>query len=149
MDLSYLYTSLDGRINRAKYWAAVIILAVVVIALQWIAIAGLGSNFAGRLVYSIVGWFSLYPFYAVAAKRFQDRDKPALYALVGPAILLLYFVLVLFGVVGPGEPNQFGALDWIFGTAHLVVGIWYLIELGILKGTTGANQYGPDPLGAS
>jgi uncharacterized membrane protein YhaH (DUF805 family) len=27
------------------------------------------------------------------------------------------------------------------------IGIWALIELGILKGTTGPNQHGPDPLG--
>jgi uncharacterized membrane protein YhaH (DUF805 family) len=26
--------------------------------------------------------------------------------------------------------------------------IWLLVELGFLRGTPGANKYGPDPLGA-
>jgi uncharacterized membrane protein YhaH (DUF805 family) len=30
----------------------------------------------------------------------------------------------------------------------LAVGIWYLVDLGILKGASGSNQYGADPLGA-
>ncbi len=29
MDFNYLFTSLDGRINRAKWWAGVIIIAIV------------------------------------------------------------------------------------------------------------------------
>jgi uncharacterized membrane protein YhaH (DUF805 family) len=33
------------------------------------------------------------------------------------------------------------------GIAILVVLIWFLIELGFLRGTQGQNQYGPDPLG--
>lgn len=28
-----------------------------------------------------------------------------------------------------------------------VVNIWYMVEVLFLKGTTGQNQYGPDPLG--
>ena len=40
------------------------------------------------------------------------------------------------------------ALDYILGIATLVVSIWFLIELGFLRGTQGPNQYGPDPLGS-
>jgi uncharacterized membrane protein YhaH (DUF805 family) len=28
----------------------------------------------------------------------------------------------------------------------IIGGIWFLVECGILPGTPGANQYGPDPL---
>jgi uncharacterized membrane protein YhaH (DUF805 family) len=38
-------------------------------------------------------------------------------------------------------------LDYIIGFATLVIAIWFLIELGFLRGTQGPNQYGPDPLG--
>jgi len=27
-----------------------------------------------------------------------------------------------------------------------LVNLWYLVEIGFLKGTTGSNKYGPDPL---
>ena|SRR3990172_13396350 len=147
MDFNYLYTSLDGRINRAKWWAAGIILAVALIVLQWIVFAIFGFNLFGRLVNFVIGVAALYPFYALAAKRFQDRNKPAMYGLVAPAIGLLYLLLSLFGLVG--NVLERGALDWIFSVAFLAVGIWYLIDLGILKGTDGPNQYGPDPLAAA
>jgi uncharacterized membrane protein YhaH (DUF805 family) len=147
MDFNYLFTSLDGRINRAKWWAGVVIIAIVGIVASLIIGAILGTSVVGRIVLFIVQLILLYPGYAVSAKRFQDRNKPAMYALVGIALGLLYGLLAMFGVVG--NPVSQGALDWIFMIAFLAVGIWYLIELGILKGTTGPNQYGPDPLGAS
>lgn len=34
----------------------------------------------------------------------------------------------------------------IFGLASLAISIWALVELGFLRGTVGANRYGPDPL---
>jgi uncharacterized membrane protein YhaH (DUF805 family) len=147
MDFNYLFTSLDGRINRAKWWAGVIIIVIVGVVASLIVGAIFGTNVAGRIILFIVQLVLLYPGYAVSAKRFQDRDKPAMYALVGIALGLLYGLLAMFGVVG--NPVSQGALDWIFTIAFLAVGIWYLIELGILKGTAGPNQYGPDPLGAT
>ncbi len=36
MDFKYLYTSFDGRINRAKYWAGIVILAIVSIVLGFV-----------------------------------------------------------------------------------------------------------------
>lgn len=36
---------------------------------------------------------------------------------------------------------------WVLITLIPVIGsLWYLIECGILKGTEGENQYGPDPV---
>jgi hypothetical protein len=29
----------------------------------------------------------------------------------------------------------------------VIGGLWYLVECGFLKGTTGPHNYGPDPLG--
>jgi uncharacterized membrane protein YhaH (DUF805 family) len=149
MDFNYLFTSLDGRINRAKWWAGLIIIAIIGIAAGLIVGLLFGDGIAARIILFIVQLVLLYPGYAVSGKRFQDRDKPAMYALVGIAIGLLYALLALFGAVGAGAPGEVGALDWIFMLAFLAVGIWYLIELGILKGTAGPNQYGPDPLGAA
>ena len=37
----------------------------------------------------------------------------------------------------------------VLGLFSLVIGIWALIELGILKGTPGPNQHGPDSLGGA
>jgi uncharacterized membrane protein YhaH (DUF805 family) len=87
-----------------------------------------------------------YPGYAVAAKRFQDRDKPGQTALYGLVPVLIASLLQAFGLTGtPQEPN---ALGWICTLVTMGVGIWFLIELGILKGTPGPNRFGGDPLAA-
>jgi uncharacterized membrane protein YhaH (DUF805 family) len=55
-------------------------------------------------------------------------------------------MLQAFGLTGtPQEPN---ALGWICTLVTLGVGLWFLIDLGILKGTPGPNRFGGDPLAA-
>jgi uncharacterized membrane protein YhaH (DUF805 family) len=34
----------------------------------------------------------------------------------------------------------------VLGLAAFVVSIWGLVELGFLRGTSGPNRFGPDPL---
>ena len=36
----------------------------------------------------------------------------------------------------------------VVGLIGLAIGLWVLIDLGLLKGTPGPNRYGPDPLAA-
>src|SRR5262249_62316021 len=74
MDLNfkYLFTSFDGRINRAKYWAGTIILAIVSIVAGFIIGAIFGSSTLGAILVALVTIALFYPGYAVAAKRFQD-----------------------------------------------------------------------------
>src|ERR1700752_2271653 len=76
LDLQYLFTSFDGRINRAKYWAGTIILAIISIVLGFLIGAVFGPSTLGAILVALVTLGLFYPGYAVAAKRFQDRDKP-------------------------------------------------------------------------
>ena len=60
--------------------------------------------------------------------------------------VLIASLLQAFGLTGtPQEPN---ALGWICTLVTLGVGLWFLIDLGILKGTPGPNRFGGDPLAA-
>ena len=79
VDFTSLLLSRDGRINRAKFWiAAAGFLAV------WIIIDGIfGSSIFGRILKLLIAIGLAYPAYAVAAKRFQDRDRPGETALSG------------------------------------------------------------------
>ena len=146
MDFQYLFTSFDGRINRAKYWAGIIILGIVSLIAGFIIGALFGPTTLGAILVTLVTLALFYPGYAVAAKRFQDRDKAGVTALYGLVPVLIASLLLAFGLTGtPQEPN---ALGWIANLVTIGVGLWFLIELGILKGTPGPNRFGGDPLAA-
>jgi uncharacterized membrane protein YhaH (DUF805 family) len=146
MDFQYLFTSFDGRINRAKYWAGMVIIALISIVLGFIIGVIFGTGAFGTILLTLVTVALFYPAYSVAAKRFQDRDKPGQTALYGLVPVLIANLLQSFGLTGPAhEPN---ALGWICNLVTLGVGLWFLIDLGILKGTPGPNQFGGDPLAA-
>lgn len=146
MDFSYLYLSTEGRIGRKMWWIAHLILVAIAIVLSMILAGIFGPmSFASRLVSFIFAVVFAYPAYAVSAKRFQDRNKSGSLAAIMVGLGILSALLQLLGI--GTDPMNPGAISMILGFAIMAVAIWYLIELGILRGTVGDNQYGPDPVG--
>lgn len=142
MDLQYIFASFDGRINRAKWWAGAIILLVI-----WFIVKSIfGGSMLGSLILIIVTLALLYPAYAVCAKRFQDRDRPGRIALYGLVPVVIASFLENWGLTGTLQ--GLNGLGWICNLIYWGVGIWFIIDLGILKGTPGQNRYGGDPLAA-
>lgn len=45
-----------------------------------------------------------------------------------------------------GTPTEPNALGYALALLSTIVGIWFFIELGFLRGTAGPNGSGPDPL---
>jgi uncharacterized membrane protein YhaH (DUF805 family) len=156
MDFTYLFTSFKGRINRAKWWVGEFILFVI---FSIVALIG-NRTTVGQTISELV-WIILYlPAYPLAAKRFQDRDKPGKTALYGYIASVIAAGLLSFGPVQSnpqtlevpiGEvvisfnwsTNMLGLICFI-----ILIGIvvWFLIELGMRRGTPGPNSFGPDPL---
>jgi len=68
---------------------------------------------------------------------------------VGSLIAAIVYVLLLWiglavSVKRCHDRNRTG---WFVLLSFIpILNIWYLIEVGFLKGTTGPNTYGPDPL---
>jgi len=174
MDMS-MFTGFEGRINRAKWWLGTVILIVVYFILSLI----LGSIFGASMLAGLdpasltspdvlASWarklaivqlicfvIIVYPALALAIKRLNDRDRPSYFAYIFflPSALsilagLAGLTMTTADVGGVQMPTQ-SSLGWILGLLSLAIGIWALIELGILKGTTGPNQHGPDPLGGA
>ena len=142
VDFTSLFLTRDGRINRAKFWIGAGCLLVIWLIVETI----FGSSIFGRIVKLLIAIGLFFPAYAVSAKRFHDRDRPGETALFGLVPVLLAIALEAFGLTGdPAEPNGLG---WICRLAYLGVGLWFLIELGTLKGTPGPNRFGGDPLAA-
>jgi uncharacterized membrane protein YhaH (DUF805 family) len=146
LDFQYLFTSFDGRINRAKFWAAAVTLLIVWLIFGLFVNSIFGGTIFGAILLILALAILFYAFYAVAAKRFQDRDKPGNMALYGLVPAFIANLLALFGLVGTQE--GLNALGWICALVIWGVAIWFLIELGILKGTPGPNRFGGDPLAA-
>jgi uncharacterized membrane protein YhaH (DUF805 family) len=153
MNFASVLFSFSGRINRAKLWLAalfwVVVWVIAVIVLIILlgrgisdfnpddiggTIATLGTGILVILVVSIPMFISNL---AVGIKRLHDRDKS------GWWILLFYFGPVVLDAIGSSID---GSVSYVFSVAGFAIAIWGLVELGFLKGTTGPNQYGPDPL---
>jgi uncharacterized membrane protein YhaH (DUF805 family) len=152
MDFTYLFMSLRGRINRAKWWTGNVILFAIGLIPTLIAIFIFGPATKTPFMNAFVSILLFYPAYAIAAKRFQDRDKPgttALYGYIPSFIASQLLNLSPEEQVGPNVPHVWSTWNTIDGICVLVVmgiGLWFLIELGMLRGTPGPNRFGPDPL---
>jgi uncharacterized membrane protein YhaH (DUF805 family) len=143
MDFGYILSSTQGRIPRSQWWAGLVVLVIIGVVLALLIIWVLKATTIALIATLILQIILLYPSYALSAKRFQDRNKPGGLALIGIGLGIVQTLARLVGLSNPLNPT---AVDWILNIALLIVGIWYLIELGILRGTIGPNQYGPDPL---
>lgn len=122
-----LLFSFQGRVNRAKFWLVSIAMWVVMMVVFGVIFGGAAMSSDPAAAMSSIG-------------------------LVGGIVLLIVYVLVLWiglalGVKRWHDRNKSGW--WILIIfVPFIGGLWYLIECGFLKGTTGPNQYGPDPLAA-
>jgi uncharacterized membrane protein YhaH (DUF805 family) len=166
MNYTWLLLQFDGRINRAKYWLATLgILGAMMITV--VALASIGTTYglgSGDYVINIIGisasvnvvrtpagsaasWFPhiatiplslafAFIYTAVSIKRLHDRNKSGWWMLpfVGATGLYTHFGDML-GVVAP-----------FAGLVVFVLFLWGFVEMAFLKGTSGYNRFGPDPL---
>ncbi|NUR45005.1 MAG: DUF805 domain-containing protein [Sphingomonas sp.] len=162
MNWTWYLFRFDGRINRAKYWLAGLIIV------GWMAfMAGIVVAFGARkfgfsvddifkivdpatyhavsradfpmLLVKLVGTpLFTWVFAATSVKRLHDRDKSACWVLP-------FFVL-------PGLINQFmdridnAYIDVTLGLISFVLATWGGIELLFFRGSRKTNRFGADPL---
>lgn len=153
-----LFLSFEGRIARGQWWLGAIVLLIALIILNFIIAAIFGTGFFGGLLAFLLSVAALYPAIALATKRLADRGNPPMPRVAiffGPGLLLSlmsafnigYRPLDTGGMPGmaAGDIMVPGMFASIIGLIAMVVGIWALIELGILRGNQEANAYGPPP----
>ena len=100
-----------------------------------------------------------YPIAALGVKRRHDKDNSGLDVWIFVGLLVLSPLLQALGLattmaevpmggstVSMPVPSLVGVIVSIIVFVYL---IYLLVVLGFLKGTTGPNQYGPDPLGGT
>lgn len=147
MNFGRLLTSYEGRISRKPFWIGNLIVVAIVLVLV-IAVAGLTEvDLEARrwkIFEAVLSLILLYPCMAVAVKRLHDRDRPG---IIAACFAVPYLIQVATDLLGfSGDANKWNTLDYALNGILLAVSIWFLIELGFLRGTPGPNRYGPDPL---
>ena len=164
MTLNQILFSFGGRINRAKFWLGLLVYLLLdrVLYATWtvqhlegpfkwpdLSLSNVVSSYVAFLEYvvPILAW-AFVPFWcllAIGVKRLHDRGKSGWWMLV--------FILP-GGIRNTVESGYFyhGTKDWPtwiaidLSIAAIIVLFWAIIELGLLRGTAGANQYGENPL---
>jgi uncharacterized membrane protein YhaH (DUF805 family) len=145
VNLASLLLRFDGRINRAKYWLATLIYAMVNLLLAlfdrvWDQSVGFEAlSFVINIGVFVSGL-------AVGTKRLHDRDRSAWWLLLFyflPSVLLVWILIDVD--IGSNVTLRYVSLL----LALLIIWIWQIVELGCLRGTIGPNAYGPDPLASN
>jgi uncharacterized membrane protein YhaH (DUF805 family) len=160
MNFAHVLFSFRGRINRAKYWLALLFWTVVAIVVFGVMagmlakdIVALGSEpsaedivrviFAYGIGFVLVFLLVLVPMtvssLVIGIKRLHDRDQS------GWWIVLFYFGPAVASAIGKSSDSD--ALSLVLSLVSLGISIWAIVVLGFLRGTRGPNRYGPDPLG--
>jgi uncharacterized membrane protein YhaH (DUF805 family) len=125
--MSNLLFSVQGRANRAKFW--LVALGIVVVEVILFAVILGGAALSG--------------------------DPEQIAAAMGPVagVVILVFVVIATWIsiaVAVKRYHDRNKSGWwvLIVFVPVIGGLWYLIECGFLRGTSGPNTYGPDPLAA-
>ncbi len=158
-----LFTDLDGRIPRNRFWigTAVLIAATMIVFFALVALgmgvttsvsgtvtldSGESSPFqnthivltpTGRLILNLL---ILFPMFAVFLKRCHDRGSQ------GYFLILVLVTGLLLRFLGLTDSEAIGSIVVILDVVVWFAFLYLLIVLGLLKGEVGANAFGPDPL---
>jgi len=134
-----LLFSFEGRINRGKFWLAVLAYVIISIVLAFLLIIPVlgwllaGIGYLGMIVSGIF----------VAIKRLHDRNKPGWWVAIFYVIPMILSGASAYMTYEAGEQTSMAML---ISLISLAISLWALVELGCLRGTVGPNQYGPDPI---
>lgn len=117
--------SFEGRVSRSKYWLVFLLSLFVSFAVV------------------------LFTILAMPALIFMGTFSPTVASVTS---ILLYVLMIPMWIISIAttvkrfhDRNKSGW--WILISLVPIIGaLWILIECGFLKGTTGANNFGEDPL---
>lgn len=151
-----LFTKFDGRISRKGFWMGFLGIVAVLLVAGSLMISALPAGIMLTLVQVILSLGILYIWSAVLVKRLHDRDKAALPWLIiflAPGVLSQIMSIFKIGY----KPMELAGAEFmvpgigamVMMWVSMAVALWMIVELGFLKGTSGENSYGPDPLAAA
>jgi uncharacterized membrane protein YhaH (DUF805 family) len=144
-------TSFRGRIGRGAWGLGQVILLTGILLDLWLRhpeIFTLDSagNVKATWVDPIVGLIWLVPQTALTVKRFNDTDRPWWF---GYAVCGLGAILSLAIDFGFLDVEQLSGVASAFFWLVVAISLAAAIDNSLVRGTSGPNRYGPDPLAAT
>jgi|SRR5580704_17544640 uncharacterized membrane protein YhaH (DUF805 family) len=145
MNLVKLFFSFRGRANRAGFWLVSVTWFVVcaVLYYAWTASGAsevpLGENPVVDAALILAAVPLIASGFAIGVTRLHDRNKGAWW------VLLFYFCPPIIETIASIHDLDL-ALVVVLMILSWGISIWAFVELGFLRGTSGPNRYGPDPL---
>lgn len=141
--------AVSGRTTRARWWLTTLLVLVLYVVFWVVLVLSLGLSGGGDAVLSVLLLFPAFGSLILAVvlsilagvRRLHDRGRS------GQWLWLFYLVPGVLGVAGRNLQHSMPLLAGIILVAVVGISVWGLIELGGLRGTTGPNRFGPDPLG--
>ena len=158
------FVSFQGRITRPTFWLAIVSIYILSIlwnivfnavlepVLDFVPLPPLAQLLASLVILLVPIIWTLF---AVCAKRCHDRGIPA-WRVFAVFVALIFYVMQIPLIIlleldyswVPSVPST--VYSWIVSdwweAVNSIPLITLIIELGVVKGTTGANTYGPDLL---
>lgn len=152
------WLSFRGRIGRRTYWVSYVlplcVISVLAQAIDGVVFVPAGRDGSGRgsilamgPTYAVTTVLSLWPWLAASVKQMHDRDRSGWLVAGFYAFVVMSGALAL--LAAPQRHQLSDALVVILLAAFalvFVLALWMLIEISFLRGTAGANRFGPDPL---
>jgi uncharacterized membrane protein YhaH (DUF805 family) len=136
------YLSFRGRANRQRYWTAQLLLVVLSVIATMLSLGMMdivplvGLIFLPSLLVVVIALL------ANGARRLHERGKSAWWLLLFAGVSAFFSLLRQLAAASDG-----GEVAGIpFRALGLPFELWWFVEMGCLKGTTGPNKYGDDPL---
>jgi uncharacterized membrane protein YhaH (DUF805 family) len=125
-----------GRIGREWFWLGFIMAALIGGGATGAAFAASQQHteyLAGAVALALI---TLHAVFSVIIKRLHDRNRS------GWWIILYCLVPVALAAATPQLKLISSEFWWIGAVVAGLIGLWTLIELGFLRGKSGANRYG-------
>ena len=148
-DFKSALLSFQGRLRRQHFWISWLILLGAGVVLGWIPILG-----------GLISLALIWPNLAITVKRLHDMGKSGWFAVIPWVANIVGFIMII-GAVGTAvitNPQAFESEDPAVALSMLgsmmgglsimlLVGLGFLLWIGISDSQKGDNKYGPNPKG--
>lgn len=131
--LTRKYCSFKGRASRSEFWWFCLFTFILNLI---VALVGLLLPALGSIVSAVQALWLLLPTVGVTTRRLHDRNLSGWWQMLPLAAVLPAIAGAVLGADG---------LLVLAGSAAALASLGLLVVY-VLKGTTGPNRFGPDPL---